>query len=295
MKHKKDYILIWKRILLIAAIALFSLSTLPLQKTDAAPILTLKGNGASSVQISDYECTATTKNSNLIKIKPKVTGYVTFRFLNNCQSINAYGFATFCNSKKKALGTKKEFYQTGSTYPYVFERTYPVKKGSTYYLKLESTGGVKVSATVKAVKKNAGTKKSKAKTLSRNKTRKGIILAGSRTVDWYKIRLTKKKKIFLTCTAKTNGVTSQIHNNRIYYFGNKTGLKVTFCDKNGKDWSVSSKLMLSPSQAKNSTVFQGLDRSTGKTYGLSPGTYYIKVERMNKASSGYYTLKWNFK
>lgn len=255
------------------------------QKAEAAG-LTLKGSGSSSAKITDQNCWAVTKKPNYIKFKSNVTGSITLKLANASNVSDAYGYMTFCNSKKKALGKTREIFDTSDSRARLKTRTYGVKKGTTYYIKIESVGGVKISASVKSIKKSAGTKLANAKSLGKNKTINGVIIAGSKTADWYKIRLTKKQLLKLSYTVNTNGAVPS--GNSIYYYN---GIKFTLYESNGKkfvdDYAFGN--LLAP---KDTVTYYVENKQSGQKSGLKPGTYYIKVERYNPTSSGSYTLKW---
>ncbi len=273
--------------LMLAAIMMVSVFSVSVPQTAEAATPSLKGSGSSSVKITDSNCYGMTKKANYIKFKSNVTGYVTLKFSNNSRIMNAWGHVTFCNSKKKALGVR-EFFNTASSNSAIKMRTYGVKKGSTYMIKVESEGGVKVSASVVSVKKSAGASRGKAKSLGKNKTVKGVMIAGSKAGDWYKIKLTKKQKLHISYSVKTNGLTQNG-----YCTG---GIKFTLYKSNGtkftNDFDYAN--LATP---KNGSIYCLRNRYTGAETGLNPGTYYIKVEPHRasssyKTSSGYYTLKW---
>lgn len=77
----------------------------------------------------------------------------------------------------------------------------------------------------------------------------------------------------------------------------KNGFKITFYNKDGKVFSgknngkkvsaISKVTRLYPEDGWYISLANG-----GTKFDLPSGTYYIKVERMSKASSGSYTLKW---
>ena len=278
--------------LMLAAVMMVSVFSVAVpQKAEAATAtLSLKGSGKSNVKITDANCYTTTKKSNYIKFKSNVNGYVTLTFGNNSKMGEAMGFVTFCNSKKRALGRNSEYFDTNAAKPYQRTRTYGVKKGTTYYIKIESAGGVKVAANVKAVNKKAGTKRGNAKTLSKGKKAEGYIVAGSKAADWYKIKLTKQQKLKFYYSAKTNGAVLMNSGSIDCY----NGIKFTLYDGKGKpfisgvnNYDFANLLDASPTQ----TYFLE-SQYTGKKSGLKPGTYYMKVERYNSTSSGYYSLKW---
>lgn len=164
---------------------------------------------------------------------------------------------TLCSSKKKAL--------SGETYAR-YAPTYGVKKNSTYYIKVKSSynseGGFNLKATNVKVTEKSGKTKSRAVTLAKKKTKKGTIQAGSSQADWYKFRLTGKKAVKITMKGGTNDKL----NITVYKGGRKIGTR-TFYYSN-----------------KSLTL-----NSLGK---WTFGTYYIKVSRADKKSSGYYSLSW---
>ena len=191
--------------------------------------------------------------TNYFKFKATQTGYL------KVGSSEGYDKIALCNSKKKAL----------SNYTYAgYVPTYGVKKGSTYYIKVAAgsnyDGGYQLQVTNKKITEKSGKKKSKAVTIKKKKTKKGTIIAGSSQADWYKFKLGGKKKVTLTMKGATN---------------NK--LKVVVYNKKGK--KVSS--------AYNYNYYN--NKLTLKSYVKLPkGTYYIKVYRGTKTSSGWYSLSW---
>ncbi|WP_031200991.1 hypothetical protein [Eubacterium sp. 14-2] len=259
------------------------------QQAEAAGELSLKGKGTSTATISDEECWGATEEANFIKFKSNVTGYVTIKISNNSSLVSggAYGYITLNKSKTSALGQTREYFDTSKSSVY-YTRTYGVKKGSTYYFKVESVGGVKVKATVTSLNKGSNTSRGKAKTLKQNKTAKGVIIAGDKSVDWYKIKLTKKQQLKLSYSAKTNGLA--VSNSSAYC---TSGIKVTLCKSNGKPFISGSNNYdaMNLKYPKDTTTYF-LENQYGARSGINPGTYYVKVERYNKTSSGYYTLKW---
>lgn len=247
----------------------------------AAAEKSFKSTGTSSVTLTDddvWNANAGTV-AQYIKFKATNTGYVTIKMQNASALDYAYGYITFCDSKKKALNSANEKWDTSYDKAAYYTRSFGVKKGKTYYVKIESLYGVKVTATFKKVTKSSNSSKAKAKTLKAKTTAKGVIIAGEKSVDWYKIKVSGNKKIQLSYTAKTNGDTDY------------NGIKVTLCTKNGKPYKSSDWVSAwTPSSWYKAFRTNSL---TGQQVGVADGTYYIKVERYNKTSSGYYTLKWN--
>lgn len=281
--HKRFHRVVSFMLAAVMMVSVFSVSV-P-QKAEAAG-LALKGSGSSSVTITDDTCSSVTGDATYIKFKSNVTGYISLKFTSASNITEAYGYVTFCGGKKKALGKTQELFDTASAKAYLKNRTYGVKKGATYYIKVESVGGVKVSATVKAVKKSAGTKRSNAKTLAKGKTASGVIVAGSSAADWYKIKLTKKQQLKLIYSAKTNGA---VASGKYIYYSN--GIKFTLYKSDGKPF-VSDYDMANLLNSSGTGTYYLENTYTKAKSGLNPGTYYIKVERYNNTSSGYYTLKW---
>lgn len=192
--------------------------------------------------------------TNYFKFKAVADGYIT---VSSNSSDAAYNKVALLNSAKKAL--------SGNT-NMRYNPTYGVKKGTTYYIRVvasyNSDGAYTLKATNSKVSEKSGKKKSKAVTIKKGKTKKGTIVAGSSQADWYKFKLTKKKTVKIYMKGRTND-TFKI---TVYKGGKKIGSRSYF-------YSMSS-LTLS---------------SAGK---WPKGTYYIKVQRANKTSSGWYSLKW---
>ncbi|MCQ4635677.1 pre-peptidase C-terminal domain-containing protein [Anaerovorax odorimutans] len=191
--------------------------------------------------------------TNYFKFKATQTGYLSV----DCSE--SYNKITLCNSKKKALSNATNAGWTP---------TYGVKKGTTYYVKVAAGsnyyGGYQFYVTNKKITEKSGKKKSKAVTIKKKKTKKGTIIAGSSQADWYKFKLSGKKKFTLTMKGATNNT-----------------LKVAIYKKNGKKVGKASKF---PYNGKKLTI---------TPYGkLAKGTYYIKVYRGTKTSSGWYSLSW---
>lgn len=193
------------------------------------------------------------KQTNHLKFKATSTGYVT---------VYTKGFSgkiTLRNSKKKSLSNAVSV----STYsPNV---VFGVKKGTTYYLRTASNynsdGGFQIRYINSKITEKSGKKKSKAVTIKAKKTKKGNIIAGSSQADWYKFKLTKKKNIRITMKGATN---------------NKMSIAIY---KGGK-------------KLKTSSFYNTTKSLTIKGSRLTKGTYYIKVYRGTKTSSGWYSLTW---
>lgn len=194
--------------------------------------------------------------------KDAQSNYFKFKAAQN-GVIKAYGskYATgysvaLYNSKKKAL--------SGWT-PLKYNPTYGVKKGQTYYIRVKSSrnsyGYYNFKITNPAVKEKSGKNKAKAVTVKKGKTVKGTILAGNGQADWYKFKKTNKKTTKITIKGQTNG-TFRV---RLYRGGKQVSAKTFNYRYGGYEFRL---------------------------YNYPKGTYYVKVERANAKSSGYYALAW---
>lgn len=280
--------------LVLAAVMMVSVFAVATpQEVEAASTFSqsFKSSGTTNLKIKKTQSYGYTKKDTLIKFKPKNDGYIDIKLTSG--DSDSFGYITFCDSKKKNIGVNKEYFDTASKYSFAYNRTYAVKKNTTYYFKVRSSDYLKIKATVKNLKKDAGTKKSNAKTLDRNRAKKGIILQGDKKVDWYKINMSGSHKLSLTCKVKTNGVTGTIAGNNIYY-GAKPGVKVTFCGSNGKQWAPGCNFKVTAINSPRGQTYVQTDQFN-REYPIDGGTYYVKVERINSKSSAYYELKWSYK
>ena len=192
----------WNKVISFMLAAVLAVSVFTVVPTEVvAATKSFKSTGTSSVTITDqesYDLNGYGKMAaHYIKFKAGNTGYVTIKFTDASKKYTPAGYLTFCDSNKKKLGQKREVWTTNSKYKSASysARSFGVKKGKTYYIKVESSAGVKVTATFKKVTKAKNTSKSKAKTLKAKTTAKGVIIAGDKTADWYKIKVTGNKKV----------------------------------------------------------------------------------------------------
>lgn len=269
---------------LLAAVMMVSVIGIMPENVSAADMVIL-GKGTQSVQIPDASCFELTGVETYIQFKPAATGYVTFKASNISAIYNdTYGGMSLCNASKQVISEADEKYFTEMSDAKYTTITYGVKAKTTYYLRVKAMGGTQVTATFKKLKvnKKALNNRKKAKTISKGKSVKGVILAGDKKADWYKIKLTKSQKLKLSMTAKTSGGSAY------------SGIKVTFCKSNGKNFlsGYDSVIFASRSHSSDSATFIKRDVYTRKVYGIDAGTYYVKVEPYVTSSSGYYTLKW---
>ena len=201
--------------------------------------------------------------------KDAQTNYFKFKAVRNgylrVQSSEIGDKVTLCNSKKRALSNA-----ANTTY----KPTFGVKKNKIYYVKVAAgdnyDGGYTLKVTNSTIKEKSGKKKSRAVLLKKKRTKKGTIVAGEKRTDWYKFRVTKKKRVKVTIKGATN--------NKIkvaIYRGNK---RVRILGGN-------------PTITVNRNNY-GSNKMTVTGYSWPKGTYYIKVYRGNKKSSGWYSLSW---
>lgn len=152
---------------------------------------------------------------------------------------------------------------------------YGLKKG-VYYIKITGCENYVLAAQYTKYTDNGGSSKKKAKTFKLNKTVKGVVAAGEKKTkaDWFKVKVTKKKRLYLTITAQGNAPIAF----KLYGPSYKNGISLgTLYNQTGTYWSVS-----------------GLSRKKTK---VTPGTYYIKVTRSTSypAGSGVYSIKCKLK
>lgn len=152
-------------------------------------------------------------------------------------------------------------------YPYPL--TFGVQKGKTYYLRIlageTQDRPHRIRLTNSEVKEKSGVSRKKAVSVKRNKTVKGYILPGKKTGDWYKVKVTKTRKVKFF-------VRNRFSDQCYFDIYNKRGKKLKTTQKISKS--------------------DGGVRSKTKYTRLTKGTYYIKVYNKTKGDSGYYELKW---
>lgn len=200
-------------------------------------------------------------SAEYFKYVAKSNGYVTFELFKDDNSIfDTSMYVEICNSGKKSLSRQNYLYTQDASI------VFGVKKGVTYYFKVTGASElIAVRCTEKAVTEKSGTSRKKAKTLKQNKNTSGTIVAGDKTADWYKIKVTKSKKLTFKVSGSCSG-----------------SFKLTLYKSNGKKWATGTTMI--------NDVNDSDSIKTNKK--VTKGTYYIKVERSDSLSSGYYTLKW---
>ena len=126
------------------------------------------------------------------KVTAPGNGYLTISFPERQTDYSGFD-VKLTNSKKNSLFTNFEYVSSSKEY----KTTVGVKKG-TYYVAVKNSNdyyGMKVSFT--SVKENSGSSKSKAKSIYKGNTKKGIINAtqSENSGDWYKFKVTKTQYV----------------------------------------------------------------------------------------------------
>ncbi len=257
--------------LALAAVMMVSVLTVMPEEVSAADYA-ISGSGTQTVTISDAECYLLTYDYAWIKFKPAATGYVTFT-VANASLLDNYTDGTWglFDSSKKQISTIDSF-NTSKDESYYKTNVYGVQKGKTYYLRVGAYVGASITAKFTKVSENSGAKKSKAKTIKKGKTVKGIIVANSKTSDWYKFKVTKNQYLKISYSAKTN-----------------YAIKMTVYEGTRNIGSVNPNY----TNSKTQSTYVVNSRTNKKTKVKAGTTYYVQVSRYNTNSSGYYTLKWN--
>ena len=218
---------------------------------------TVKSKTTTAVFQNDYNTWV------LHKFKASKTGYIqVYTEEANGYSVNV----KLLSSGKKALSDDMYTSSKYNTNSY-----FAVQKGKTYYIATKATSESMYNLNYKltAVKEKSGSKKSKAVTIKKNKTVKGVQIANNKKSgnDWYKIKLTKRQKITFTISGKSTGNID-------------LKIKVIPASKNVRIWGDTMYIPMA-STKKYST--------NGK---FPAGTYYLQVSKADSKSSGYYSIKW---
>lgn len=201
------------------------------------------------------------------KISVKQTGYLNvfgFRKSSVKYDDSRYGLAIqLCNSRKQPLEDEYNSYLSKSD---SWREYYGVKKG-IYYIKVKG-GNHTLKYSFKPVKEVCGSTKAKASSLTRNKTRVGLLIAGEKgnKEEWYKVRLPKAQKLKFTIDGRSNGY--------VAFEVIPASKRVILTGSYQSCWNKAKKI-----------------ETTGA---LPAGTYYIKVYRSNgkSSNSGWYSIKW---
>lgn len=225
------------------------------------------GSGTKTLSANKWRafCAESSSKNVYSKISISKPGYISVTIKNTEQNGTAY--VTLCNKSKSALSEKLYVSQTrtaGNT------QYFAVKKG-TYYLRANTNAyGININQikyTFKSVKDSSSNTKSKATTIKKGGAAKtGLIFAEDKTskYDWYKVSLSKTSNLRMTLSGNTSKY--------IYAEIKAASSRVTLYG--------------------NSTRISDISNSASIAYtNLPKGTYYIRVYKTDKKSSGNYSLK----
>lgn len=152
--------------------------------------------------------------------------------------------------------------------------SFAVKKG-TYYVKVSGGSSDLIVAKYSFTGKSDASKSSKKKAtkIKLGKTKKGVLLASDSTkkYDWYKFTVTKKKKVTITFSGTISSGEAELE---VY-------------EANGDRFGGIS-IYRTSTTSKASPYVARIGASSGT---LPKGTYYIKVSKDSKQTSGNYSVK----
>lgn len=264
MKIKEKSLFYRMASLALAMVMAFSVIIVMPESADAAQA-SFKSKGKSSVTIADESCYTATGELTLIKFKASKDGYLKVQASMASAVYTDYvvgRWQLYDSSKKKAL-SPINYYNTNYTDISYYTDCFGVKKGKTYYLAVQADGGVKLTASFTATKAG-GSKKTKAKSVSKGKEMVGSVAAGTSSAQWYKFNIPSNKKLNVYLTP--------------YMTGN---LNMTLSGPGvyTRTFTISSS-------------YWGKQYKTYTSGKVKSGTYYIKIQPSTKSSNGFYKLKW---
>ncbi len=159
--------------------------------------------------------------------------------------------------------------------------TYAAVPKGTYYVAVSTATDSCYSINVKQgkVTEKSGSSRSKAMSISKGNTKKGLITAtqSKTSADWYKIKVNSNQKVNLDILTKTGGA---------------GGIKVTVYS-GSKTKSMGSVEFYNGSSADSYAGILELYTTINniKMNYLQKGTYYIKVTKYG-SGNGYYKIQW---
>lgn len=186
---------------------------------------------------------------------------------------------TLCNSKKKAISSAI----TIGNYEDVMGRaSFGIagdSDGRVYYVKVQTAAPIyAIGYKFNSFTTKAGTKKSKATTLSKGKTKSVTLAASTSTGDqWYKFKVSKNKSFRINFSGNVAPDSSV----KIYLLKSDGKTKVKL-NQNGK--KVSALTLKGKVNGSNTAYI------SGKVSKAS--TFYIKVSKASKASSAAYKISY---
>lgn len=196
---------------------------------------------------------------NYFKFKAKSTGYI---------KVTTRGGSTLDTVSLKN-STKKTLLCSAAK---MGNAVFGVKAGNTYQIRVtpkyqKRDGWYQIRVSNYKVTEKSGSTRAKAVTISRGSkyAKKGTIIAGNSTSDWYKIKVTAKKAFRVVMKGETN---------------NK--MKMSLYNSKGK---------LIKSITMNGASHSG---AYIRLTNYPKGTYYVKISRGTSQSSGHYSVFWNW-
>jgi len=217
-------------------------------------------------------------NAITLKIKANKSGIL--NFMCNC---NDKVIVKYLDSSKKVISMSSILEKNSLT-------GIGVQSGKTYYIKMwkpdSSIAGTtsinNMKYQIEKISLSNHSSRSKAKELSKDKYVNTLVPAGKTTTTWYKIKMTKKKKLSIT-------IESHMMQN------NGQCLQLYICNSKGKKLNSNSIIIDNEISVKykNKKYIMTYPKKTFSTTVAFPvGTYYLKVESKTKTSSGSYQIKW---
>jgi len=230
-------------------------------------------NKKKSISISKKETYAASKKYVWIKYQATEDGYLTIEAKDTTkEGTGATGYIALYNSTKtSAYSSKNIYYNTNSSNAYWTKNVFGVMKDQTYYFRVKAETPVSLVRTFTKTNDKSGALRTSGYQIKKKKAVTGLLPAGSSTVDWYKISLTNDQKIRLYYTVKSYGK-----------------FRISIHTENQRLASYTT----SYTAKQQKLTISRYKYSTGKKLPMQKGTYYIKVEKVNSQSSGYYKLKW---
>jgi hypothetical protein len=181
--------------------------------------------------------------------------------LNNSGAATTLAFS-LCDNAKTTLT------QGTLTYANTYSIKYALKKG-TYYVATSSPNKYQLKYTSTALKDQSKSTTKKATLIKPNKTVKGKVLLSDSLdqKDYFKVKITKKKKLKLVISGNCTGDSSNL---RVDVVPAKKSVKLT-----------------------DSTVYIGNETKTfTSSKKLKKGVYYIRVQKVYADFSGSYSIKY---
>ena len=178
-----------------------------------------------------------------------------------------HGDFTLCDASKNPICDITDYHDSEDTDIHGYwDYAYFLVKPGTYYLRYIGSDGYKLHLDYKYCSRKAATSKKKAKTIKAKQKVSGFFYKDEKKTHWYKLKLTKKKKIRLSLTSYGSGAM------RVYLMGPR------ILAKNSYIWCYDT--------SYTDIMGNRYNRS------LSKGTYYLKVVKENAATSGMYVVSW---